>query len=147
MLFYLRNFRGLQVYKILKCLLSVCSIPGEKPNKDPYRLKKKYSTKLEDLDYLPLDFCRQHLRVRSNAELVLELINCHWDPLWEEWAVFFVIVNWLLMVSCLNWLPVALSVGWWNLSGTLFQTLQCILIKIKMCPQECLWTEPVNPLP
>lgn len=127
----------------------VCSIPGEKPNKDPYRLKKKYSTKLEDLDYLPLDFCRQHLRVRStviqswflNFSTVSEL------PSEKSGLCFFVIENWLLMVSCLNWLPVALSVGWWNLSGTLFQTLQCILFKLKMCPQECLWKEPVNPLP
>ncbi|XP_055997499.1 centrosomal protein of 70 kDa-like isoform X2 [Ostrea edulis] len=53
-----------QRIKKLEKLLAVhnISIPGEKPNKDPYRLKKKYSTKLEDLDYLPLDFCRQHLR-------------------------------------------------------------------------------------
>ncbi|XP_062566373.1 centrosomal protein of 70 kDa-like isoform X1 [Saccostrea cucullata] len=53
-----------QRIKKLEKLLAVhsISIPGEKTNKDPYRLKKKYSTKLEDLDYLPLDFCRQHLR-------------------------------------------------------------------------------------
>ncbi|XP_078333216.1 centrosomal protein of 70 kDa-like isoform X2 [Crassostrea virginica] len=53
-----------QRIKKLEKLLAVhnISIPGEKPNKDPYRMKKKYSTKLEDLDYLPLDFCRQHLR-------------------------------------------------------------------------------------
>uniref|UniRef100_K1PL80 Centrosomal protein of 70 kDa n=1 Tax=Magallana gigas TaxID=29159 RepID=K1PL80_MAGGI len=53
------------------------SIPGEKPNKDPYRLKKKYSTKLEDLDYLPLDFCRQHLRdicTETDAEDLEEVI-------------------------------------------------------------------------
>ena len=58
------------------------SIPGEKPNKDPYRMKKKYSTKLEDLDYLPLDFCRQHLRVRWNERSKQDLfiailkLNC-----------------------------------------------------------------------
>ncbi|XP_071100781.1 centrosomal protein of 70 kDa-like [Haliotis cracherodii] len=38
------------------------SVPGEKSNKDPFRLKRKYSTRVEDLDYLPLDFCQQYLR-------------------------------------------------------------------------------------
>lgn len=68
-----------QRMKKLEKLLAVhnISIPGEKPNKDPYRLKKKYSTKLEDLDYLPLDFCRQHLRdicTETDAEDLEEVI-------------------------------------------------------------------------
>lgn len=68
-----------QRMKKLEKLLAVhnISIPGEKPNKDPYRLKKKYSTKLEDLDYLPLDFCRQHLRdicTETDAEDLEEVV-------------------------------------------------------------------------
>lgn len=39
------------------------SIPGEKPKTDPYRLKKKFSTRVIDLDYLPLDLCREYLVV------------------------------------------------------------------------------------
>ena len=39
------------------------SVPGEKLKTDPYRLKRKFSTKVEDLDYLPLDLCHQYLRV------------------------------------------------------------------------------------
>lgn len=55
------------------------SIPGEKQKNDPYRLKKKYSTKLEDLDYLPLDFCRQYLRdisMEAEAEDLERVVPC-----------------------------------------------------------------------
>ncbi|XP_053403676.1 uncharacterized protein LOC123554840 [Mercenaria mercenaria] len=38
------------------------SIPGEKLKTDPYRLKRKFSTRLEDLDYLPVDLCHQYLK-------------------------------------------------------------------------------------
>ena len=31
--------------------------------RDPFHTKRKYSTKLEDLDCLPVDFCQQYLRV------------------------------------------------------------------------------------
>ncbi|XP_067686260.1 centrosomal protein of 70 kDa-like [Haliotis asinina] len=50
------------------------SVPGEKSNKDPFRLKRKYSTRVEDLDYLPLDFCQQYLRDIS-AELGIDDID------------------------------------------------------------------------
>ena len=40
-----------------------CSVPGEKNERDPFHAKRKFSTKLEDLDYLPADFCQQYLRV------------------------------------------------------------------------------------
>lgn len=53
-----------QRVKKLEKLLAVhnIGIPGEQDKKDPFRQRKKYSTKLEDLEYLPLDMCRQYLR-------------------------------------------------------------------------------------
>ncbi|XP_063423324.1 centrosomal protein of 70 kDa-like isoform X1 [Mytilus trossulus] len=53
-----------QRVKKLEKLLAVhnISIPGENDKKDPFRQRKKYSTKLDDLEYLPLDLCRQYLR-------------------------------------------------------------------------------------
>ena len=45
------------------------SIPGEKLKTDPYRLKRKFSTRVEDLDYLPLDLCHQYLKV-SGPEII-----------------------------------------------------------------------------
>jgi hypothetical protein len=50
-------------------VLAICSIPGEQNKKDPFRQRKKYSTKLEDLEYLPLDMCREFLRVRFISPL------------------------------------------------------------------------------
>lgn len=70
-----------QRIKKLEKLLMIhnISIPGEKQKNDPYRLKKKYSTKLEDLDYLPLDFCRQYLRdisMEAEAEDLERVVPC-----------------------------------------------------------------------
>ncbi|KAL4229399.1 Centrosomal protein of 70 kDa [Mactra antiquata] len=53
----------LRMKKLEKLLaLHNISIPGEKLKTDPYRLKKKFSTRIEDLDYLPLDLCHQYLK-------------------------------------------------------------------------------------
>ncbi|XP_060562758.1 centrosomal protein of 70 kDa-like [Ruditapes philippinarum] len=53
----------LRMKKLEKLLaLHNISIPGEKLKTDPYRLKRKFSTRLEDLDYLPLDLCHQYLK-------------------------------------------------------------------------------------
>ncbi|XP_021366290.1 uncharacterized protein LOC110458732, partial [Mizuhopecten yessoensis] len=53
----------LRIKKLEKLLaIHSISVPGEKPSKDPYRLKKSYSTKMEDVEYLPLDICRNYLR-------------------------------------------------------------------------------------
>ncbi|KAL5011173.1 hypothetical protein ScPMuIL_013478 [Solemya velum] len=62
-----------QRVKKLERLLSThnISIPGENNKKDPFRLKRKYSTKFDDLDYLPLDLCRHYLK-EVNTELELE---------------------------------------------------------------------------
>ncbi|XP_059151222.1 centrosomal protein of 70 kDa-like isoform X2 [Physella acuta] len=38
------------------------SIPGEKSNKDPFIQRKKFSTRLEDLDFLPLEQCQYYLK-------------------------------------------------------------------------------------
>lgn len=50
------------------------SVPGEKPSKDPYRLKNSYSTKMEDLEYLPLDICRTYLKVSRLVQLLCHLL-------------------------------------------------------------------------
>ncbi|XP_060556869.1 centrosomal protein of 70 kDa-like [Ruditapes philippinarum] len=53
----------LRMKKLEKLLaLHNISIPGEKLKTDPYRLKRKFSTRLEDLDYIPLDLCHQYLK-------------------------------------------------------------------------------------
>ncbi|XP_033731552.1 LOW QUALITY PROTEIN: centrosomal protein of 70 kDa-like [Pecten maximus] len=53
----------LRIKKLEKVLaIHSISVPGEKPSKDPYRLKKSYSTKMEDVEYLPLDICRNYLK-------------------------------------------------------------------------------------
>ncbi|KAK3105874.1 hypothetical protein FSP39_007585 [Pinctada imbricata] len=53
----------LRIKKLEKLLaLHSISVPGEVAKIDPYKMKRKYSTKLEDLDYLPLDLCRHYLR-------------------------------------------------------------------------------------
>ncbi|XP_045210367.2 centrosomal protein of 70 kDa-like isoform X2 [Mercenaria mercenaria] len=66
-----KDYRVAQIrMKKLEKLLALhnISIPGEKLKTDPYRLKRKFSTRLEDLDYLPLDLCHQYLKDIS-AEL------------------------------------------------------------------------------
>ncbi|KAK7482061.1 hypothetical protein BaRGS_00026645 [Batillaria attramentaria] len=54
---------SLRVKKLERLLaLHSISIPGEKTKRDPFHSKRKFSTHLEDLDYLPVDFCQQFLR-------------------------------------------------------------------------------------
>lgn len=53
----------LRMKKLEKLLaLHNISIPGEKQKTDPFRLKRKFSTRVEDLDFLPLDLCHQYLK-------------------------------------------------------------------------------------
>lgn len=52
---------------VSKTFIFFYSIPGENDKKDPFRQRKKYSTKLDDLEYLPLDLCRQYLKVRVTS--------------------------------------------------------------------------------
>ncbi|XP_052807149.1 centrosomal protein of 70 kDa-like isoform X2 [Mya arenaria] len=64
----------LRVNKLEKLLaLHNISIPGEKVKIDPYRMKRKFSTRVEDLDYLPLDLCHQYLKDISIELEVKEL--------------------------------------------------------------------------
>ncbi|XP_053389836.1 uncharacterized protein LOC128552794 [Mercenaria mercenaria] len=66
-----KDYRVAQIrMKKLEKLLALhnISIPGEKLKTDPYRLKRKFSTRLEDLDYLPVDLCHQYLKVKKQCE-------------------------------------------------------------------------------
>lgn len=64
----------LRIKKLEKLLaLHNISVPGEKLKTDPYRLKRKFSTRVEDLDYLPLDLCHQYLKDISGELEVKDL--------------------------------------------------------------------------
>ncbi|XP_041371975.1 centrosomal protein of 70 kDa-like [Gigantopelta aegis] len=67
--------------KKLEKLLSLhnISIPGEKQHKDPFRLRKNYSTRAEELSCLPLDFCRHYLKeicIELSVDDVEQIIPC-----------------------------------------------------------------------
>ncbi|KAK3787681.1 hypothetical protein RRG08_031910 [Elysia crispata] len=51
------------------------SIPGEKAAKDPFRSHRKFSTRLEDLDYLPLEHCHYYLK-EVCCELQIDNLDC-----------------------------------------------------------------------
>ncbi|GFN75970.1 centrosomal protein of 70 kda-like [Plakobranchus ocellatus] len=58
----------------LLCLHNI-SIPGEKNVKDPFYARKKFSTRLEDLDYLPLEQCHFYLK-QVCCELQIDNLDC-----------------------------------------------------------------------
>ncbi|GFS07765.1 centrosomal protein of 70 kDa [Elysia marginata] len=51
------------------------SIPGEKAAKDPFSAHRKFSTRLEDLDYLPLEHCHFYLK-QVCCELQIDNLDC-----------------------------------------------------------------------
>ncbi|XP_076455571.1 centrosomal protein of 70 kDa-like isoform X2 [Babylonia areolata] len=57
-----RRAKALEDEKELLSLEMGSSIPGEKNARDPFRAKRKYSTNLENLEYLPVDICQRYLR-------------------------------------------------------------------------------------
>ncbi|RUS85776.1 hypothetical protein EGW08_006490 [Elysia chlorotica] len=58
------------------------SVPGEKAAKDPFRAHKKFSTRLDDLDYLPLEHCHQYLK-EVCCELQIDNLDCMLDVIQE----------------------------------------------------------------
>ncbi|CAL1536754.1 unnamed protein product [Lymnaea stagnalis] len=70
------RLQSLRVKKLENLLqLHNISIPGEKASKDPFIRRKKFSTKLEDLEYLPLEPCHHYLK-EICKELETENLDC-----------------------------------------------------------------------
>lgn len=65
----------------LLALHNIC-IPGEKPAKDPFYCHRKFSTRLQDLDYLPLERCQFYLK-QVCCELQIDNLDCMADVIEE----------------------------------------------------------------
>ncbi|XP_070174503.1 centrosomal protein of 70 kDa-like isoform X2 [Littorina saxatilis] len=57
-----RRSKALEDEKELMSLEMSSSVPGEKHTRDPFRSMRKYSTRLEDIEYLPVDICQHYLK-------------------------------------------------------------------------------------
>ncbi|KAK3607831.1 hypothetical protein CHS0354_031332 [Potamilus streckersoni] len=60
-----KDYRASQLrIKKLEKLLSLhnIGIPGERKVIDPFRLKRKFSTRVDDLEFLPLDLCHHYIK-------------------------------------------------------------------------------------